>query len=699
MMREHGITADHLARGAVVYVRQSSPEQVRDNMESTRIQLALREKAIALGWPDPVVIDNDLGISASGFADRPGFNSLLAMVTTKAVGIIICIDASRLSRNSKDWAQLLELCGFFGTLIADADQVYDMTHPNDRMLMGVKGSISEMELGLIRQRLQSGKESKASRGELRVPLPIGYVYDVDEKIVFDPDQQVRVALEAMFDRFDRCTSVRQLAFWYRDTDTAFPSRHGGVLGWGTPSSNRLRQLLTHPCYGGAYTYGRRETLIEYQDGRLVKRATGPRPAEQAKVCINDHHRGYITWDRFLANRVKISENRPRWTMRENQGAIREGLALLVGLLRCGTCGRRVRVRYKKSSALYHCDGGDEKGSQQCIAFGSSLIDARISEEICRAVQPQAIQASILAAEMDAAEHAQNLESARLQVDALQYGANRAFEQFDRCDPKNRLVVDTLEDRLNERLEKLSLAKERHNEIANAELVVSESKRAQLETLSRDFSKVWGHQEADPKLKKQLLRASIREILVAPQGEDQLEATIHWRGGVHSRVSVMRPVRKTGRTHESIEKLIGELAEELRDEEIARILNMKKLETAGGLRWTRIRVQIFRQKHKIKAAPRTKPQDTMTMKAVQEYFGISSSGVEGLARLGAITPNQITEFAPWRIPRAEVESEHVNELVRVLKQTGRLPKGGSAQSQPGLFDTNKAVTSKPKEGAL
>ena len=210
---EHLITDTHLARQALVYVRQSTPEQVLGNVESTRLQLGLREKAIALGWPEPIVIDDDLGVSAGGWTQRPGFNDLLTRVAMRQAGIIICIDASRLSRNSKDWAHLFEFCSYFDTLIADVDQVYDLSHPNDRLIMGIKGTVSEMELGLIRQRLRSGLEAKAARGELRYHLPTGYAYDVDEQVVFETDQRVKTAVETMFAQFDRCTSVRQLAMW------------------------------------------------------------------------------------------------------------------------------------------------------------------------------------------------------------------------------------------------------------------------------------------------------------------------------------------------------------------------------------------------------------------------------------------------------------------------------------------------------
>ncbi len=689
MKRERAlITDEHRARQAVVYVRQSSPEQVRDNVESTRLQRDLRDKAIELGWPQPTVLDEDLGISAGGYADRPGFQDLLTRVALRQVGIIICVDASRLSRNSKDWAHLFELCNYFDTLIADVDQVYDLSDPNDRLVMGIKGTVSEMELGLIRQRLRSGAEAKAARGELHYNLPTGYTYEVDGTIAFDPDRRVRDAIEAMFRQFDQCTSVRQLAMWYRDTETLFPSklcRSHTSMHWEIATSNTLRKLLTHPFYAGAYVFGRRKTVIEYVDGKLVKRVTEPRPPEQAKVCIHDHHPGYIGWHKYLENRAKISENRPRWQMRENRGAIREGLALLVGLLRCARCGSRIRVGYKQASALYYCDGGHEKGSKRCLSFGSNLIDAQVGDELCRALEPHCVEAAIRAAQMKDEQRALALESARLQIEAAQYQADRAFEQFDLVDPKNRHVAGTLEARLNERLAELRTAKSRYEEIESAQDALDAHKRARLERLSRRFPEVWHHPQVDNRLRKRLLRAAIHEILVQPKDDDrQLEVTLHWQGGVHTRIHVQRPLRTTGKPHASLESLVRELAPELPDTEIARVLNMKQLPTPGGLRWTRDRVKDFRsQRHICRETRNTQP--SMTMNQVMQHLGVSHNGLLALVRRGVIETNQVTDFAPWRVDRTQLDSDEVQRLVGCLKRNQRLPKGGYPNAQAELFD--------------
>ncbi len=690
MSSDQRICAGHLSRSALIYIRQSSPTQVRRNPESARVQLGLCEKAVALGWRSPHVIEDDLGVSAAGYVDRPGFQELLARVAMREVGIILCLDASRLSRNSKDWAHLFELCSYFTTLIADLEQVYDLGQPNDRLLMGIKGTVSEMELTVLRARLQSGTESKAARGELKINLPIGYVYDACDKIVFDPDRRVQRAVTTVFEQLDRCSSVRQLVMWYRDNAFTLPVKRVGKhekTRWELPSPTKIRNILRHPIYAGVYVWGRRFTFIDYVDGKLIKRVGERRTIEDSKVCLHDHHPAYITWDRLLVNRAKISENRPRWKMEENQGAIRDGLALLAGLLRCGQCGGRIYVGYKRNSALYYCDGGNEKGSRRCLSFGSKLIDKSVSAELCRALEPLAIEASVAAADMRQEQVSREVESTRLQVEASQYEADRAFDQFDLCDPKNRLVTDTLEERLNEKLAELQNAKQRLAELNVVDDRLTDAQRRRLEEFARDFPSVWQHRDSDPKLKKRILRSAIHEILVKHDQQSRcLAVTIHWKGGVHSRINIAKRVSPVGnKADPSVVKLVGALAAELSDAEITRILNMKKIQTPRGLRWTEERVTALRKQHRIRTTKHQRDPDYLTMNEAAKHLGVGHNGLLGLVRLGAVSQNQITQFAPWRVSRAELDSDHVQSLVRFLKTTGRLPRGGSPKNQLTLFD--------------
>lgn len=687
---EHRVLPQHRARHALVYVRQSSPSQVRVNVESTRVQLGLREKALALGWTSPTVIDDDLGVSAGGFADRPGFQSMLAQVALREVGIILCVDASRLSRNSKDWANLFELCGFFDTLIADLDQVYDLAHPNDRLVLGIKGTVSELELSILRTRLKMGAEAKAARGELKFIVPPGYTHDHAGQIIKDPDIRVRNAIALLFDQFDRFSSLRQLALWYRDTATSFPVRKVRKLrtiAWEIPKSSTLYKLLRHPIYAGVYAYGRRNERVEYVDGKLVKRLGTYLEPDEWRVCLRDHHPAYISWERFLANRAKLAESRPKWTMRMNRGAVRKGPALLSGLLRCGHCGRIPAVSYKQDFALYRCDRGSRVIDEGCrLSFGSKLIDLRVGQELCRALSPLGIDAAKLALDRSRAEQKQVAEAAHLAVQAAQYEVDRAFEQFDLVDPKNRLVADSLEERLNLRLSDLQTAKEALASRLDAERPLSDDQCRHLDELARDFPSLWNHPDADVRLKKRLLRAAIHEIVVSHQPEKQrLEIVIHWQGGVHTRVYVKK--RATPRGSKADPGLIETVRAltSLSDPDIARILNMKKTSTPRGLRWTKDRVKAFRRQHHIRLAIPADSDNFLTGQQAARRLGISRHGLEALFRVGLLHNNQTIDFAPWRIPLAEVDSEPVRQAVRAMKAHRTLPKNwGCPKDQPELF---------------
>lgn len=554
----------------------------------------------------------------------------------------------------------------------------------------LKGTVAELELGIMRRRLQSGTEAKAARGELRINLPVGYVYDADGKISLDPDKRVQEALRKVFQDFDRFSSVRQLSMWYRDIGSLVPvtpTRKGSKTYWRIPAYKSLYNLLTHPIYAGAYVYGRRVSETRCVDGKLLKRVRRGLSLEKCRVCLKDHHPAYISWEQLVANRSKILENRPRWNMQDNRGAIREGLALLTGLLRCARCGSRIYVNYGKTSAMYYCDGGHEGKSKRCFSFGSKLIDQRVSEELLRAVEPFAVKATIRAVELTVEESARKLQSARLEVEAAEYEAERAFEQFDRCDPKNRLVADDLESRLNAKLADVRIARQKLEEISLSNKGLNEAQRQRLLELAKDLPIVWDHVDADPKLKKRLLRCAIHEILVQPQVDRQrLEVTIHWQGGLHTRFHVKTPCSKVRKkTDPSLVDLVAQLSTQLSDAEIARILNMKELTTLTGLQWTQDRVGHFRRHQRIRAVKRERDLDHVTMREAQAYLGVGHKGLLGLVRLGSISKNQITDFAPWRISRKELDSERVQELVRILKSTGRFPKGGASQIQRDLFD--------------
>ena len=685
---ENRIAQRHRERAAVVYVRQSTPEQVRTHTESTRVQLGLRERAVALGWPRPVAIEDDLGVSAAGFADRPGFARLLADICSRSVGIVLCLDVSRLSRNSKDWAHLLELCGFFDTLVADLDQVYDLAVANDRLVLGIKGTVAELELSIIKTRMRSGIDAQAARGELKFIVPPGYTHDSERRIVKDPDLRVQAAIASLFEQFDRATSARQVALWFRDSGTLFPVRKvrkTHTTAWEIPSQGTLLRLLAHPIYAGDYAYGRRNSRVECVDGRLVKRVGAPAAPENARVYIEGHHEPYISKDRFVANLARIAQQRPRWTMTPSRTAIRDGLALLSGLLRCGKCGRVLNVAYKRDAALYYCDGAHACGSKRCLSFGSSALDHSVAAELCRALEPLAVDAAKQAWARRCAEQQEATKAARLRLQSAKYEADRAFEQFDLVDPKNRLVADVLEQRLNQRLADAHAARADLEAANTAVRPIGADEHQRLDALARDFLALWNHPKASSALKKRLLREAIVEIVIHHEpAEQRLAALIHWQGGVHTRVCVDKRATPVGSKADiDVVETVRKLAQTIGDAEIARVLSMKRIPSPRGLPWTQDRAMAFRRHHHI-ALGTHRPSDRLTGYQAADLLGISRNGLRGLIRVGALQTHQVTDFAPWQIDKAELAGDRVQTLVAYLKKFGRLPPDGRCPEQQELL---------------
>ena len=686
---EHRIAPRHRQRSAIVYVRQSTPEQVRTNSESTRVQLGLRERAVALGWPRPTAIEDDLGVSAAGFDDRPGFARMLADICAHKVGIVLCLDVSRLSRNSKDWAHLLELCGFFDTLVADLDQVYDLAIPNDRLVLGIKGTVAELELSIIKTRMRTGLEAQAARGELKFIVPPGYTHDTERRIVKDPDLRVQAAITSLFDQFDRATSARQVALWFRDSGTLFPVRKvrkTRTTAWEIPSQGTLLRLLAHPIYAGDYAYGRRNSRVECVDGRLVKRVGAPAAPEHARVYIEGHHEPYISKERFVAKLARIAQQRPRWTMTQSRTAIRDGLALLSGLLRCARCGRTLDVAYKRTAALYYCDGAHANGSKRCLSFGSCAIDRSVAAELLRALEPLAVDAAKQAWARRCTEQHQATLAARLRLQSAKYEAQRAFEQFDLADPKNRLVTDVLEQRLNQRLADQTAARADLEAASNAVRPLGADEHRRLDTLAQDFPALWNHPKASTALKKRLMREAIVEIVVDHEPvEQRLNVLIHWQGGVHTRVYVDKRATPVGSKADiDLVETVRKLAEITGDAEIARVLKMKRVPSPRDLPWTQDRVVAFRRHHHITLALGRR-DDRVTGIQAAEQLGISRNGLLGLIRLGALQKHQVTDFAPWQVEKAELASDRVQTLVAYLKKYGRLPvEGGCPEGQQGLL---------------
>src|SRR2546425_355467 len=437
------IKPEHLARKAIVYLRQSSEKQVRQNKESQRLQMDLAERMRALGWKEVEIVGSDLGSSAAiASARREGFERVLSSVALGAVGVVGSREVSRLSRTDKDWCRLLEVCQIFGTLIADEQQVYDLNYLDDQLVLGIKGTLSVVELKVLRQRLQAGQESKARRGELFKRLPVGYARDGLGKVVLHPDQRLREAIHLVFTKFRELWSVRQSFQWFRDHDVVLPANpiRGTRIIWKIPTQSLIRDMLCHPFYAGAYVWGRRPVETQLVEGRLEKHQGATRRATECRVFLPDHHEAYIDWATYEENQRMIRRNSVNWQCDESMPAIRAGQGLLVGLLRCGHCGRKLHVRYwgaRGTHARYLCKGDYDDGGQYCIGFGGALVDRRVGHELLQVISPLGIEASLRAIEELSAGDAAQRAALSNQLEQLEYEVQKAFEQYDTVDARNR----------------------------------------------------------------------------------------------------------------------------------------------------------------------------------------------------------------------------------------------------------------------
>src|SRR6266550_489766 len=489
------IKPEHLARKAIVYLRQSSEKQVRQNTESQRLQYDMAERIRGLGWQQIEIINSDLGSSAAmGSASREGFERVLTSVALGEVGIVVSREVSRLSRTDKDWCRLFEVCQIFGTLIGDEQQVYDLTYLDDQLVLGIKGTLSVVELKVLRQRLQAGQESKARRGELFKRLAVGYARDGTGKVVLHPDRRVCEAIQLVFTKFHELWSVRQTFLWFRDHDVELPANpiRGTQLVWKIPSQSLVRDILRNPFYAGAYVWGRRPVETLLIEGRLKKRQAATRRPEDCRVFIAGHHVGYIDWTTYEENQRRIGRNSVNWEAEESMAAIRAGQGLLVGLLRCGHCGRKLHVRYwggRGTNARYLCKGDYDAGGQYCIGFGGSSVDRRVGQELLKAIAPLGVEAGLRALEELSAGGAAQRAALSRQLEQLVYEAKKAFEQYDAVDARNRLAASELERRWNEKLEEIEAVKQRLSSLDARRYSLSPEEEITIRSMGEHFAGV------------------------------------------------------------------------------------------------------------------------------------------------------------------------------------------------------------------
>jgi DNA invertase Pin-like site-specific DNA recombinase len=657
------ITAEHLQRRACVYIRQSTPDQLVHNLESQRRQYGLADRAKQLGWMTVEIIDDDLGRSGGGVA-RPGFERLLAAICEGRVGAVLAIEASRLARNGRDWHTLIEFCGLVGTIIVDEDGIYDPRHPNDRLLLGMKGTMSELELSLFRQRSQEALRQKARRGALVLGVAAGYVKVGSDRIEKNPDTRVQEALQLVFTKFAEVQSARQVHIWLRDEGIELPakSRRGEAHGvvWRLPAYNIVHNILTNPIYAGAYAFGRTTSRVSVVDGRKRIRRGVHRPMAEWDVLIKDHHAAYISWDEFERNLKAIASNATSMSSALTRGAAREGELLLPGLLRCGHCGRKLHVHYGGKLGRYNCYGARRNhGTERCISVSGLSVDAAVAKEVLRVLKPLGIEAAVKAIEAQSSETTAAERQLELSLQQVRYEAAHARRQYDAVDPANRLVAGELERRWNEALQSVAkIEGEIAAMIARRPPPLGEPERQQLMALGADLERAWSHPAATAATRKRIVRAALSEIVVRRDGAI-IHAVLHWRGGAHTALQVKQRLNAAGRHNPRIPDdtiaLMRELARLMPDRRIARLLNRIGVETGHGNAWTQERVCSFRHHHEI-AGHRdgeSAERGEITLEAAARIVGVCNMTALRMLRRGDIKGRQVCPGAPWVIKAADL----------------------------------------------
>ena len=680
------IRPHHLERKALLYVRQSSAHQVLHNRESSALQYAMRDRLIALGWSKIEIIDDDLGRSAAGGVQRAGFERMVAEVCLGKVGAVAAREVSRFARNSRDWQQLIEMCRVVDTVLIDQETIYAPRHGNDRLLLGLKGSLNEYELDLLRQRSLSARYEKARRGELVVSAPVGFV-KAGDRYEKDPDRRVQEAIGLVFDKVLELGSARQALLWFHEHDLDLPVKgKDGETAWRPPNYATIHRMITNPIYGGAYAYGKTAAGTSY-DAAGVSVKIRRKPRSDWLALMPNAHEGYVSWEKAETIRKMVSSNVP--TSRHH-GAPKHGEALLAGLLRCRRCGRKLTLRYsgtKHSIPRYSCTRGwMDNGECRCIAFGGLRADDAIEDALLTVVGPGAIAAAV-AAEKEASQRRDQVrEALKRDFEAARYAADRAFRQYDAADPANRLVAGELEARWNKALARVA---EIEGKIAAHDAAAPPVgvDPAQLARLAADLKTVWTAPTTDARLKKRIIRTVIKEVVadIDPEAAE-IVLVVHWIGGVHSEMRL--PKRRRGQRNHTAADVIAAVRQLVliaNDDVIAGILNRNGLVTGHGNRWTRERVTSLRSHHRI---PVHKPAEDgnepwLNLSKAARLMHITSKTLRLAAEAGEIEAIHPLPDGPWIFARAALTTSAARSITERARQNPKYPTG-SHPNQQDLF---------------
>jgi DNA invertase Pin-like site-specific DNA recombinase len=650
------ITERHLTRGAILYVRQSTMHQLQHNEESRRLQYAMEGRLRDLGWRDVEVIDEDLGKSASGTVERSGFQRLVSQVSLGKVGAVGARELSRLSRNSGDWQRLMEVCRYVDTLLVDHDVIYDIRKANDRLMLGMKGNMNEYEIDLLRVRALEARDEKARRGEYYARIAVGYRKTLEGSIEKHPDARVQHAIRLVFDKVLELGSARQAMLWMREHRIEVPinSKDPGGVRWKGVTYGWLHMVLTNPVYAGAYVWGRTTKVARMTD-EGIRRKVARKPLADASVLLHDRHDGYIDRATFERVQAMISGN-SQSHRRPGPGAPRIGQALLAGLLRCRRCGAKLVLNYGGTNVRVHryeCSRANiERGEARCLNFSGLDVDDRVVELVLQVVQPGAIEAAEKLANEDVSQRDAAVDALALELKAARYGADRAQRQYDAAEPENRLVVDELERRWNAALERVH-ALETRLEASRVDARRPSIDMTRFASLGADVARIWHAPTTDVRLKKRIVRAVIEEI-VADTSEREVTLVVHWKGGIHTELNVLRRRRGQNRMQTSPEVVdaVRVLARVSSDDLIARALNASGVKTTRDNLWTRELVRSFRSKHQI-AVYSAAAEEWITLARAAELAGVADLTLKRAIERGVVSALRPVSHGPWVLSKQEL----------------------------------------------
>jgi DNA invertase Pin-like site-specific DNA recombinase len=638
------VTDDHLRRDAYLYVRQSTLRQVLENTESTKRQYALRQQAMRLGWPSEriIVIDSDQGQSART-ADRDGFQRLVTEVSMGRAGIVLGLEVSRLARNNVDWHRLLEICALTETLILDEDGLYDPRHFNDRLLLGLKGSFSEAELHVLRARLAGGQLAKARRGELKKWLPAGLVYDEQDHVVLDSDQQVQQAVRTLFATYERLNSATATVKYFRSQELLFPRRlrngpRKGQVVWGELIHSRVRRTLKNPRYAGVYVHGQTKSHRK-PDGKIELRRV---PQDQWDTVLPDAHPGYITWEQFQRNQQRLAEAAQAFGADRRKSPPREGPALLQGLVVCGLCGQRMTVRYKSRGGQllpeYLCQReGIQRGEPICQSIPGQGIDEKIGELLLQMIEPLTLEVALAVQE----ELQQRVEEAdrlrQQQVERARYQADLARERFMAVDPRNRLVANTLEADWNDRLRQLEQVQQDYEAQRAADrAALDEQTQEKVRCLATTFPQLWRHPDTPAGERKRMVRLLIEDATLTKAETILLQ--VRFKGGTTQSLALPIPLPsyKQWQTDPEVVSLINRMLDEHTEDQIAAHLNEQGYHSGKGSTFQRLLIQNVRIKYGLRSRfDRLRERGMLTVKELAEQLGVSITTINRWRRSGQL----------------------------------------------------------------